>query len=215
MKREKDAVMLSKEQIIWSKLDRIRKLAGLIQKNNDDAELVLDHGKKVEEEVKQAEELFLELFPMEKAVPGSEERFFEDHLPLAKRNILLALGKNDKKKRLKKILEEMGATVFWVEEGKRAVDAFQFSRKKTFDAIFIDVRISPKGGFLTAKAIRACDKEDARQIPIIAVLCEENEEDIRKAQEADMDDWLAAPFKEGDILEVLESCINNHEKRDR
>ena len=91
------------------------------------------------------------------------------------------------------ILGEAGAEVVTANDGKAAVDAFAASAPWTFDCILMDLMMPVMSGYEAARVIRALDREDARDVPIIALSANAFEEDIALAKDAGMNEHLAKP----------------------
>lgn len=197
-------------QLVEEKLDKIRKNSLLIQRYNQDVELVISYSRGIDETVSELEKL---LRDCKDSYEQNSERSWRREGKTAgsfmKKNILLAVSAGQSAEELKRILDELGVTVFWVLEGKKALDAFQFSRSRTFDAILLDTHIPDKDGYLIAKAIRACNKDNARWIPLVALFPEENHEDIRKSKDAGMDGWLCQPYEKEKVKNLLLRLIKN------
>jgi signal transduction histidine kinase/ActR/RegA family two-component response regulator len=108
----------------------------------------------------------------------------------------------------KKLLEKMGMTVTVVENGKSAVDIFAKSKPGFYQAILMDIRMPVMDGLEAARAIRALKREDARNIPIIAMTANALNEDRQKTKEAGMNAHLAKPFKPEELFNILMEYIN-------
>lgn len=197
--RKGEGDFLYKKRIIEEKLERIKRLAFFVRKYKDNRELIEDYSAEIEKVSEQIELLLEDI--SHSNMEESEKQKRQDHLE--KKNILLAMPEGPKEKQLMEILHKVQVTVFWVTEGKKALDAYIFSRSGTFDAVLLDVHVPNKNGFLVAKAIRSCEKKNAGWIPLIALLDDDNKDDIRRAQEAGMDGWLSAPFSEKEVVAVI------------
>ena len=92
------------------------------------------------------------------------------------------------------ILDMHGATCEIAENGQVAVEKFAASRPGAFDMIFMDVQMPVMNGHEAARAIRALDREDARDIPIIAMTANAFTEDEREALAAGMNAHVAKPI---------------------
>ncbi|MCI9369155.1 MAG: response regulator [Lachnospiraceae bacterium] len=92
------------------------------------------------------------------------------------------------------ILEEGGAIVTTVENGQEAVNAFRDNPAKTFDVILMDVHMPVMDGLVATKTIRSMNRDDARDIPILAMTADVYEEDIQATKEAGMNGHLTKPL---------------------
>lgn len=92
------------------------------------------------------------------------------------------------------ILESDGAYVSIAGDGKQAVEAFAANPVGTFDAILMDVIMPKMDGLAATRAIRALDRADAANIPIIAMTGNAFEEDVQACLDAGMNAHLAKPI---------------------
>ena len=92
------------------------------------------------------------------------------------------------------ILESDGAYVSIAGDGKQAVEAFAANPVGTFDAILMDVIMLKMDGLAATRAIRALDRADAANIPIIAMTGNAFQEDVQECLEAGMNAHLAKPI---------------------
>lgn len=78
--------------------------------------------------------------------------------------------------------------------------------EKEFDAILMDVQMPVMNGYAATRAIRALDRKDASQIPIIAMTANAFAEDEKEALDAGMNVHLAKPID----VELLKKVINQY-----
>ena len=94
-----------------------------------------------------------------------------------------------------------------VEEAGNGMQAVEICKEKDFDIIIMDVMMPKLDGIAATKAIRAMERPDAVEIPIIAMTANAFEEDARKCVEAGMNAHLAEPFQmEKAIAAIAEHC---------
>lgn len=110
---------------------------------------------------------------------------------------------------LREILSMEGADCELVENGQLAVACFANAAEKEFDAILMDVQMPVMNGYDATRAIRALDRSDAREIPIIAMTANAFAEDEKEALDAGMDVHLAKPID----IELLKKVINQYVPR--
>ena len=104
---------------------------------------------------------------------------------------------------LKEILEMEGADCEIVENGKLAVEQFEHAAKDTFDAVLMDVQMPIMNGYDATRAIRALPREDAKEIPIIAMTANAFAEDEKEALDAGMNVHLAKPIDVALLKKVI------------
>ncbi|GAB2885654.1 hypothetical protein GCM10027046_12590 [Uliginosibacterium flavum] len=112
------------------------------------------------------------------------------------------------------MLEDMGHTVSFAEDGVAAVQALT---EKDFDLVLMDGRMPEMDGADAARAIRAgglpgIAVRDAR-IPIIALTANASLEDREEYLSAGMDDFLTKPIDEAKLAEALQRCSERLHKR--
>ena len=91
------------------------------------------------------------------------------------------------------MLEEAGAQVSVARDGKEAVEQFEHSQPGEADVILMDIMMPVMDGLEAARIIRSMDREDAKQIPIIAMTANAFSEDRRQSKEAGMNEHLSKP----------------------
>ena len=107
------------------------------------------------------------------------------------------------------LLENEGAVVTKVWNGQEAVEAFQNAPAGTFDVILMDIMMPVMDGLTAARTIRALDRPDAAQIPIIAMTANAFDEDRKRSRDAGMNGHLAKPLNMPDVLKTIAECIQH------
>ncbi|MBE6741491.1 MAG: response regulator [Ruminococcaceae bacterium] len=102
-------------------------------------------------------------------------------------------------------LEEMESER--AENGQIAVDMFSEHEKGYYDAILMDVRMPVMDGLTATETIRALEREDAREIPIIAMTANVFDEDVERSFKAGMNAHLSKPIEPDRIFETLAELI--------
>ena len=90
-------------------------------------------------------------------------------------------------------------------DGQEAVELFRNSELGEFDVILMDIMMPVMNGYEATKMIRSLDREDAKEIPIIAMTVNAFTEDRIRAKEAGMDEHVAKPVD----VELLKKVIHN------
>ncbi len=112
---------------------------------------------------------------------------------------------------LREILSIEGADCEIVENGKLAVERFEAAAEGTFDAILMDVQRPVMNGSDATRAIRALKREDAKEIPIIAMTANAFAEDEKEALAAGMNIHLAKPIDIALLRKVIKQCVQREE----
>ena len=110
---------------------------------------------------------------------------------------------------LAELLEIEGATCEIAANGLLALERFQDSEPGKFDAILMDVQMPVMNGHEAARSIRGLKREDARQIPIIAMTANAFAEDEKAALDAGMNAHVPKPLN----MELLKKVIQQFSRR--
>ena len=89
-------------------------------------------------------------------------------------------------------LHNVKVTQAW--NGKEAVDLFSENPAGTFDLILMDLQMPVMDGIEAAKTIRHLEREDAAEIPIIALSANVYTEDVASSSAAGMNGHLSKPI---------------------
>lgn len=106
-----------------------------------------------------------------------------------------------------KLLERVGCKVTWAENGKKGIEKFLECEKNYFNVILMDIRMPEMDGIEAAKAIRKLDREDATDIPIIAMTANAYDEDVKLSLDAGMNGHLSKPIEPHLLYQVLSDAI--------
>ncbi len=105
------------------------------------------------------------------------------------------------------ILERVDCVVTVAHNGKEAVDIFAKSDLNSFDAILMDVRMPVMDGITATKVIRAMERDDAKNIPIIAMTADAFEEQQKRTLDAGMTHHLSKPIDPPMLYHVLSTYL--------
>ena len=105
---------------------------------------------------------------------------------------------------VQEFLDMDGATCELVENGLLAVERFRDTEPGRYDAILMDVQMPVMNGYEATRAIRALDRSDAGEIPIIAMTANAFSEDVKNAMDAGMNAHVAKPID----MELLRIAVN-------
>ena len=105
------------------------------------------------------------------------------------------------------MLESAGASVVCAENGRKGLDAFEASPPQFFSAILMDIRMPVMTGMEAARAIRSLPREDARQVPIIAMTANAFDEDVKKSFASGMNAHLTKPVAPQSLFATLKGLM--------
>ena len=123
------------------------------------------------------------------------------------RRILLAEDMAVNAEIIKMVLSMREIKVEHAVNGKIAVDMFANSEEGYYDAVLMDMRMPEMDGLEASKHIRAMDRMDAKDIPIIALTANAFEEDVQRSLQAGLNAHLSKPVEPETLFVTLESFI--------
>ncbi len=132
---------------------------------------------------------------------------------LAGRRILLAEDVFINAEIMKKLLEIKEAKIDHAENGRIAVNIFAKSEKGYYDAVLMDVRMPEMDGLEATETIRALDRPDAKNIPIIAMTANAFDEDVQRSLQVGMNAHLSKPVDPERLYQTLEELIWEADQR--
>jgi two-component system sensor histidine kinase EvgS len=105
---------------------------------------------------------------------------------------------------VRRVLEKQGQEVLVVENGEQALETLARER---FDCVLMDVQMPVLDGVAATRSIRA-SKTMNRDIPIIALTAFAMSGDREKFLEAGMDDYIAKPVDDEELMRVLKRNLS-------
>ena len=105
------------------------------------------------------------------------------------------------------ILENAGCIVTTAHNGLEALNTFAAAEENAFDTILMDVRMPVMDGIEATRAIRALERKDAAEIPIIAMTADAFDEERKRTLESGMNYHLAKPVDANRLYAVLGECM--------
>ena len=91
------------------------------------------------------------------------------------------------------LLNESGYETELAENGRIALEKFEFSEEGHFGLILMDILMPELSGCEAARAIRALPRADAKNVRIFACTANSSDEDREKALASGMDDFITKP----------------------
>ena len=101
------------------------------------------------------------------------------------------------------LLQTIGLTVDWAENGVQAVERFEASELGEYFAVFMDMQMPVMDGVEATKKIRASERAD-HTIPIFAMTANTFAADRKKCWDAGMSGYIAKPIDVEVITTTLE-----------
>lgn len=121
----------------------------------------------------------------------------------AQKTILLVENNLINQRSTELVLHELGFKTVLANDGMEALEAF--SRQK-IDLILMDIQMPVLNGIEATQKIR--ERENGKNIPIIALSAYAFEEDRKKFLEAGMNDFLGKPFHLEELYQIIKKHLN-------
>jgi signal transduction histidine kinase/CheY-like chemotaxis protein len=106
----------------------------------------------------------------------------------------------------KTILERWKVRYDEAGDGQTAVDLVKTNR---YDMVFMDIRMPQLDGLMSTVFIRKELKRSEAELPVIGISATHTAEDIQKYRDVGMNTFLAKPFTEKMLLDVMSSLIKD------
>ena len=112
------------------------------------------------------------------------------------------------------ILSTRGFAVEVAENGRRALEMYLQKPCGYYNAVLMDMRMPVMDGLEATRLIRACGRDDAQSIPIIALTANAFGEDIMLCVDAGMQGHLAKPIDPALLYQTLYDAIKRAPRRE-
>lgn len=109
------------------------------------------------------------------------------------------------------LYELLSSTKVDIEEAKDGLEALnkvQESPEGYYDLILMDIQMPNLDGYESCKRIRALERKDTKEMPIIAMTAHAYSEDIANAKKAGMNGHLSKPINIDLVLAALSNALN-------
>ena len=137
--------------------------------------------------------------------PGSEKE--KKDKDLSGKRVLLAEDVEVNADIIRMILQTRGIETDLAPNGKVALDKFSASEPGHYFAVLMDMRMPEMDGLTATRYIRNLDREDAKNIPIIALTANAFDEDVQRSLQSGLNAHLTKPIKPELLFETLESYL--------
>lgn len=101
------------------------------------------------------------------------------------------------------LLSGVGFVLEWAENGRLCVEKFTDAKPGYYDAILMDLRMPEMNGFEATRSIRGMEREDAREIPIIAMTADAFSDDVKACLDCGMNGHVVKPLNMPELLKLL------------
>jgi len=103
-----------------------------------------------------------------------------------------------------RILEVLGLDVDHAANGREAVDMVAQSDAGYYQLIFMDIQMPVLDGYGATKEIRELGREDAANVPIVAMTADAFKDAVEHSKESGMNDFITKPLVIDKITEILD-----------
>ncbi len=131
------------------------------------------------------------------------------------RRILLAEDMEINAEIMKEVLAIKEIITETAANGRIALEKFSQSAESYYDAVLMDVRMPEMDGLEATAAIRALDRKDAKNVPIIAMTANAFDEDVQRSLQVGMNAHLSKPVEPERLYSCLEELIGIREEAER
>ncbi len=112
------------------------------------------------------------------------------------------------------ILKEAGFLVESVSDGCDAVEAIRNHPPKYYDLVLMDIQMPVMNGYEATRSIRALQREDVKDLPIIALSANAREQDKAMSMESGMNFHLAKPFDIANLVSTINGYIKGVNRKE-
>lgn len=101
------------------------------------------------------------------------------------------------------VLEEEGVIITEARNGQEALDLYAASEPYWYDAVLMDIMMPVMDGLEAARRIRRLPREDAVEVPIIAMSANAFADDMDQSLEAGMDAHISKPLNVEELIAAI------------
>ena len=154
---------------------------------------------------------------MEEFSSALDSRRFKDDIKknkadLNNRRILVAEDVKINAEIIQMLLKSKNMESDLAENGRIALELFAKHPQGYYDAILMDMRMPEMDGLEATRKIRALDRQDAKEIPIVALTANAFDEDVQRSLQAGLNAHLSKPVSPDALFGTLETLIRDESK---
>ena len=105
------------------------------------------------------------------------------------------------------LLESYGFAVERAADGQEACERFAAASRGYYDAVLMDVQMPRMDGYEATRTIRAMDRPDGRQVPIVAMSANAFSDDVAASLASGMDEHLSKPIQIKTVVLTVLSLV--------
>lgn len=108
------------------------------------------------------------------------------------------------------LLKERGMIITKAWNGQEAVQLFEKSEAGEYDLILMDIMMPIMGGWEATRQIRTLEREDAKNIPIIAMTANAFLDDIEHSKKAGMNEHVIKPLNMDELISKISKTVRGN-----
>ncbi len=112
-----------------------------------------------------------------------------------------------------RMFSKFGITPEHAENGEIALQMFKDSNPGYYNTIFMDIQMPKMNGYEATEAIRALNRQDAKDIRIIAMTADAFSDAMEKAKKCGMTEYITKPLNIDEIKKILSIMAGNVSKK--
>lgn len=149
-------------------------------------------------------------YDLHKRIPENADGTDAQKLPFSGEHILVAEDNDLNWEIANELFSDVGLKPEHAENGKVCVDLFAASEKGYYCAILMDIRMPVMTGYEAAMAIRALERSDAKEIPIIAMSADAFADDVQKCLNCGMNAHTPKPIDADRVVTLLKMHLEEN-----
>lgn len=135
-----------------------------------------------------------------------------DDIDLTGKKVLLCEDNELNREIAVAILSDHGLLIDCAENGRQALEKFKSEPEGTYQMILMDLRMPIMDGYEATRQIRSLERQDAHQIPIIAMTADAFMDDIQKCIDAGMNAHVAKPINPQKLMDTIQKSFAGQQK---
>lgn len=146
---------------------------------------------------------FQNFMPREKIRPSEGTLEQLEEVDYSSKRILVVEDNDLNREIAEEILSMTGMKVETAENGKVAVDMVAASKEGYYDLILMDLQMPVMNGHDATRALRAMNRRDIREIPIIAMTANAFLDDVQQSKASGMNEHMSKPLDIDQLQRML------------
>ena len=124
------------------------------------------------------------------------------------KHILLAEDNELNREIAIEFIQQTGASVDYVTDGKDVVQTFEESEEGYYDLIYMDIQMPIMNGYDATRAIRSLNRKDSVSIPIIAMTANAFHQDVKNSLRAGMNEHITKPLSMEQLIGSMQRWLH-------